>query len=298
MTHTIRPGFTAKFYSEPPSQTDPDGSLHWIARGANFVVVASRVVAGAQLPRAAADQADEYLVVLPQGMPATVHAQDRVQQSQGDSLFIVPPGDSRVCAGASGWMYRIFSKLAADWLPKAANAAAYAEGAADVAELVSWPEPEEGYRLRHYALADYIRPDNPMRLFRTRNLMVNIFPAGKGPRDVRKMTPHAHADFEQGSLALNGGWIHHMRYPWTPDMTSWRADEHEGINSPSLIVIPPKVIHTSQSLGDSGMRLVDVFAPPRDDFSLVPDLVNNAAEYPLPERLLETARPAAGKAVA
>jgi hypothetical protein len=33
------------------------------------------------------------------------------------------------------------------------------------------------------------------------------------------------------------------------------------------------------------MRLVDIFAPPRDDFSLRPGLVCNEAEYPLPERL-------------
>ncbi len=128
-----------------------------------------------------------------------------------------------------------------------------------------------------------------MRLFRTQHLMVNIFLPSKAPRDVRKMTPHSHADYEQGSLALRGEYIHHLRYPWVPDMTTWKDDEHVKVGSPSLIIMPPPVVHTSQSLGESGMRLVDIFAPPRDDFSLKPGLVCNADEYPLPSRLLGAA---------
>lgn len=286
MSTPIRGGFTAKFYSDAPTLQDADGTRHWVTRAANFVVVATQAVVGAQLRRSAADQSDEYLLLLPEDTGARVEAGGEQIASAGDSLTVVPPGDSTVTATTAGWIYRIFSQLAADWLPLAPNHAVYANGGApEVAPLETWPAPVGGYRLRHYPLANYARSDNTMRLFRTCNLMVNIFLPGTAARDPQKMTPHSHTDFEQGSLALRGGWIHHMRYPWVPDMTTWREDEHNGINSPSLIVIPPNVIHTSQSLGEPGMRLVDIFAPPRDDFSLKPGLVNNADEYPLPERL-------------
>ena len=292
MTTPMRGGFTAKYYAEPPTLQDADGTRHWVTRAANFVVVATHAAAGARLQRTAAQQGDEYMLLLPEDMAASVEAGGQSVDSEGDSLSIVPPGDSSVTVHSAGWLYRIFSKQAQDWLPLAVNAHVYAAGSPEVAELVSWPEPVGGYRLRHYKLSEHVRSDNAMRLFRSCNLMVNIFLPGKAPRDIRKMTPHWHEDFEQGSLALRGGWVHHMRYPWVPDMTTWREDEHEEIGSPSLIIIPPKAVHTSQSLGAPGMRLVDVFSPPRDDFSLKPGLVCNADEYPLPERLHGVAAPA------
>lgn len=285
MTSKTRGGFTAKYYADSATLQDSDGTRHWVTRGANFIVVATQAVVGARLSRVAAQQEDEYMLLLPEHTGARIEVGTEHVDSDGDSLTIVPPGDSTVTVTQAGWVYRIFSKQAQDLLSLAANAHVYAAGTPEVAELVSWPSPVGGYRLRHYKLSEHVRSDNTMRLFRSCNLMVNIFLPSTAPRDIRKMTPHWHEDFEQGSLALRGGWIHHMRYPWVPDMSTWREDEHEEIGSPSLIIIPPKAVHTSQSLGDSGMRLVDVFSPPRDDFSLKPGLVCNADEYPLPERL-------------
>lgn len=283
---------TAHFYNTPASLQDSNGNAHWIARAANFVVVATRVHAGCTVERAAAGQDDEYMLILPEDMPARIEAAEASVDSTGDSLTIVPPGASRITPSTDGWIYRIFSSQAHDLAQRAGNAAAYEQGAPGVTPLETWPMPVGGYRLRHYRLADHVRTDTTMRLFRTRHLMVNVFLPNKAPRDIRKMTPHSHPDFEQGSLAIRGSYVHHLRYPWTADMTSWREDEHGEVASPSLIVIPPKVIHTSQSIGVSGMRLVDIFAPPRDDFSLKPGLVCNAADYPLPERLVGMPAPA------
>ena len=91
----------------------------------------------------------------------------------------------------------------------------------------------------------------------------------------------SHTDFEQASLALEGTYVHHMRWPWTPDMTTWKDDTAAEMASPSVLVIPPKVIHTSRNVGGPGF-LVDIFSPPRLDFSAKPGLVCNADEYPLP----------------
>ena len=293
MTASIRPAHSARFYVDAPAWQDADGTAHWVTRGVNFVVVATRAAAGAVLARGASEQPDESMALLPEGTAARIVAGSDSVASEGDSLAILPPGASTITVPQGGWLFRVFSRRAEDLAARASNAQDYADGAPDVAPLVDWPAPKDGFRLRHYRLADHVRGDTTMRLFRSTNLMINIFLVNKAPRDVRKMTPHSHADFEQGSLALRGSYVHHLRYPWTPDMPSWREDEHGQIGAPSLIVIPPKVIHTSQSVGAPPMQLVDIFSPPRDDFSLKPGLVCNAADYPLPERLRDAAPVAA-----
>lgn len=294
MTNPARPAHCTRFYDAPPSQIDADGTPHWVTRSANFVVVATRASAGTVLDRT--EQPDEYMLLLPEEVGARIEAREDVVTSDGDSLSILPPGTSRITATTEGWIYRIFSNRPTDIVAAACNAADYADGAPHVAPLVPWPDPIGGWKLRHYPLAAYVRQENSMRLFRSSNLMINIFVPQTKPRDPRKMTPHSHADFEQGSLALAGSYVHHLRYPWTPDMTTWREDDHGAVDSPSLIVIPPVVVHTSQAVGTARTRLVDVFSPPRADFSLKPGLVRNADEYPMPEAL--AALPAAAGAAA
>lgn len=268
----------APWYAAPPDQT-ADRCATWITRGANFVVALSRLEANAVLEREANE--DEY-VLLCEGAGATVSAGPESIDAQPGSLTIVPPGASRIVARSAGTFIRIFSSLASDILAAASNKSDYADGAPLVAPLASWPEPIGGYRLRHYVVAEHGAPGSIMRIFRTRNLMVNVIVPWDEPRDIHRLSPHAHADFEQGSLALSSRWLHHLRLPWTPDMTVWRDDLHAEIGSPSLTIIPPTVIHTSHNVEPNG-RLVDIFAPPRLDFSRQPGLVINEAEYPMPE---------------
>jgi mannose-6-phosphate isomerase-like protein (cupin superfamily) len=129
-------------------------------------------------------------------------------------------------------------------------------------------------------LADYAKVDHNM-CFRSTNLMINILAKRQTPRDVTKLSPHSHVDFEQASVVIQGTYVHHLRYPWTADMTAWREDEHLEMGTPSVLIIPPTVIHTSRNIGGPGW-LVDVFGPPRLDFSQTAGLVCNADEYPMP----------------
>ncbi|MFF7635909.1 hypothetical protein ACFZB9_22595 [Kitasatospora sp. NPDC008050] len=113
------------------------------------------------------------------------------------------------------------------------------------------------------------RPDEEGRLgriFRTASLMVNWFPVHQGPRDTERLSPHSHEDFEQMSVTLVGNHVHHLRVPWTPRMSEWRDDEHVRVGSPSMTLIPPTVVHTTRAVGAGPHTLIDVFAPPREDF--------------------------------
>lgn len=281
MSAQIRSASAGRAYEAPPQLTET-GSQTWITRGANFVVAVSAVEPGAVLSRA--DNPDEYMVLLG-GVSATITAGMETIDAAPESLTIVPPGPSEVVAKGKGHLVRVLSNRAADLLAKAENAATYADGAAEVAPLVPWPDPVGGFKLRNYKPFDYDKPDTNMRLFRCTNLMINVLTKRTSPRDVKKLSPHSHDDFEQASLLLEGDYIHHLRYPWVPDMSLWRPDEHLEIGSPSVTVIPPKVVHTSRNIGDKRSWLIDIFSPPRVDFSRKPGLVLNADEYPMPAGL-------------
>ncbi len=277
-----RPASWTRPYAEPPLTDLDPGAKSWIARGANFVSVLSEVEEGAVLSRA--DNTDEYMVITT-GPAMAIEAGGERIEAASESLTIVPPGASTVTALAAGQVVRVFTSEAADLAALAGNAGAYAQPTPDVAPIVPWPEPVGGYRLRNYLLADFVREGSNMRVFRSRSLMVNITTVREVPRDTSKLTPHSHEDFEQGSLTVSGTYIHHLRYPWTPDMADWREDQHVELQSPSMLVITPTTIHTSRNVGEEPGWLIDVFAPPRMDFSNREGLVANAIEYPRPEEV-------------
>ena len=274
----LRPASVVRHHNRPP-QIETEGVRTWVARGANFVVTVSEVQAGGRIERQA--QPDEYFVFLPHAGARIRCAEQHIEAAQ-ESVTIVPPGNSEIVVQAAGQVVCVFSNANADLLALADNAADYAAPMPEVAPLVPWPTPTDGFRLRNYPLAQYTQADSNMRIFRSTKLMLNVMTPRMVARDVKKLSPHSHTDFEQGSLAIQGSWVHHMRYPWTPNMTEWREDEAIGVDSPSLTVVPPKVIHTSRNTNDGGAWLLDIFAPPRMDFASKPGKVANEKDYPLP----------------
>ncbi len=269
-----------RFYNEPP-QEKSDTAAHWHIRGQNFVLCYSETKAGAVLERTA--QADEYVAILPDaGASVRISAGAEVKEIAGPSIVMVPPGRSRIEVLAAGRLVRLVTSRAEDLAAKCPNAASYASRRAAIPPFTPWPEPPGGYRIRAYGLDVPKEPGRFGRIFHCTTFMVNYLDPQVGPRDVTKLSPHHHDDFEQCSLAVEGAFMHHLRWPWTVDMTAWREDEHQHFATPSALVIPPPCIHTTRGLEPGVNQLVDVFCPPRIDFSLQKGWVLNADDYPMP----------------
>ncbi len=246
------------------------------------MVVFSELVAGDAVERN--DQPDEYMALFTDdGAAAIVTAGTDERSITGETLAVVPPGRSRIMATNDTTVVRIFSNESGDLCAEASNAAHFVADDPTVAPFAPWPVATDGDGLRVYPMADVPTDAERFgRLFRCSTVMVNWFLPVDGPRDPAKLSPHHHDDFEQLSLQMQGDYVHHLRTAWTPDMADWRDDEHLAVSSPALTVITPPTVHTSQAVGDHAHELIDIFCPPRIDFSLRPGWILNADEYPMP----------------
>lgn len=272
--------------SGDPDQTTPGGSSTWYFRGHNFVLAYTALVAGDVLERG--DQPDEYVVILPyERCSIEVRASGEVEPVSGKAVVMVPPGSSAVVGVDDCTVVRLFSSRSTDLLHKARNRASYAEQHPNVRPFEPWPDPPEGYRIRSYRLADLELTQDAIRpgqLLRCSTFMVNFLAPRVGPRDPDSLSPHDHDDFEQCSLAVEGEYVHHLRTPWSRRRSEWREDRHLRCGSPSVAVIPPPMIHTSEAVGSGSNQLIDIFCPPRLDFSQTPGRVLNEDAYPLPNQ--------------
>ncbi len=274
------PATYARFYEEPPQQTGVHERT-WFVRGQTFVLAYTEATGELHLVRN--NQTDEYVLLIPDATTtATVEANGESQAIGGYSITFIPPGDSRVTFQAGGRIVRLFTHAGEDLVAKASNAATYGQSNVAIPQPLAWPAPRDGYRIRSYSLNVPPQAGRFGRIFRGSTFMVNWLEPKNGPRDPSLLSPHHHDDFEQCSLALSGEYVHHLRWPWTTDKAQWRDDEHETCASPSVTIIPPPAIHTSEAIGSGINQLVDIFCPPRADFSAKPGWVLNADDYPLP----------------
>ena len=264
-----------------PDEISSAGSRTWIARAQNAVLVHVRPVAGDAL--GATDLDTEQVVVLAHETSAARFATaDGEREVHGRAVVIVPPGPCAVTALGGGDLVRLVESDT-PWAARARNADEYASAHPNVAALEPWPAPPGGDRLRVYPLADVpTEPGRFGRIFRSRSFMVNFLDHHDGPRDRTKLSPHHHDDFEQLSLAVEGEFTHHIRTPWGTDANAWRDDDHVTVGSPSLTIIPPPTVHTTEAVGAGRNQLIDIFCGPRADFSAKPGWVLNAEEYPVP----------------
>jgi len=271
----------SKFYEQPPQLKEALFET-WIARGQNFVLGYTHAKPQAKWSRK--NQVDEYVVLAPEKETEMIVSWNgKEHRIPGESLVFIPAGDSSVTLPKGGRVIQMLTHLSTDWTRLAYNRASYVDGHHYVTKLTPWPEPKGGFKIRHYLIDVPSEEGRFGKIWRCSTFMINYLDIKKGPRDVTKMSPHCHLDFEQCSMALCGEFIHHVRWPWTPNMNHWKKDEQSHCATPSICIIPPPAVHTTQAIGSGDNQLVDIFCPPRMDFSLKPGWVLNAEDYPMPE---------------
>ena len=278
-----RPAQYRELHAAPPDEQHPHGSVTWWTRSQSVVVGFTEARSGEELAPPG-DVGGEYVVLVLDGAQLQVAHESGAASVTEPSVVFVPAGSSTITVAAAGTIVRLFATPSAPELAaRCANAGEYAEPDLNVTSFAEWPEPPSGHRIRVYPLSRFPLEDGLLgRIFRCSTLMVNVLPEDDAPRDPAKLSPHHHDDFEQISLQIRGDYVHHMRTPWTPDRSTWRDDEHRHCTAPAVVVIPPMLIHTSQSVNEMQHWLIDVFAPPRLDFSSRPGWVRNADDYPMP----------------
>ena len=257
----------------------------WDARGQNFGVAWRRATDNSDAAGFVVESPDEILLMVLDA-PVTIErrdAQETAVKAPPRTLCIAPPGAWRLALSPGATCIALTSLRENTPCP-AHNAAAYAERDARIAPV--------GTPWRALSGADTVRllpidevqasKDKPrLKMLQTATLSIN-WVEYDGPRDRTALSPHAHASFEQGSLGLAGNFVHHLRVPWGEDANLWQEDRHAALGSPSLMVVPVGLTHTSEGVGPGHHLLIDIFSPPRADF-IANGWVANSKDYAAPD---------------
>ncbi len=266
---SLRPVSLSYFAKEPDTSS--------IIRGQNFTV---ECIMGADGSDHVIHSDHETILILPE-RGATLATEFETIEIVARSIAVVPAGRAQLTLPEGARVFALttartdtdqghivnstdYQTLDERVLPIARPMERLAKGAAQV---------------RVYQVDEVPFPDgNPrLKFFQSATMSIN-WVEYDGQRDRTKLSPHAHDDFEQGSLAIVGDFVHHIRTPWASNAELWREDQHIEASAGSMAIIPPDLIHTTEGVGPGQHILIDVFAPPRTDF-IAKGWVFNAGDY-------------------
>ena len=253
-----------------------NGTRHRLARGQNFLV--EWIDADAASAAFPIESRYEMMVLLP-SVSATIDGGGQIV-AHARSVAVLPAGQFSVQLNGSGTCCVLSSVSAEAPARSALNAASYAKDDPRVVPIGPGYERRLGSETIRIFNIDQIEApkDNPrLKMLQSATMSIN-WVEYQGNRDRAALSPHSHRDFEQGSLAISGEFEHHLRIEWGKNADLWRDDVHARVGSPSIMVIPPETIHTSEGIHAGRHLLIDIFSPPRRDF-IARNWVANASEY-------------------
>lgn len=270
----IRPGSLTALADVEPQIPDPGITIRR-ARGQNFVVDWIDGTSGASF---LAKSTGETILISLGAEGAALRNDGCETVLPGRTIAIVPAGKTTISFAGPATLVRLAGAGQLGDGLEAANRSDYEELDPAVA-APGEPGKARAAGIRLHPIDTLKAPvDKPrLKMLRSADISIN-WVEYEGLRDRRALSPHDHADFEQGSLAITGEFLHHLRVPWGSDATKWQSDRHISAPAASLMVIPPRVIHTTEGLGEGHHVLLDVFCPPRADF-LAKGWIPNADEY-------------------
>lgn len=253
---------------------------HWLMRGQNFIV--QRVECDAPQRPFSVQSPHEMLLLLPE-IGAAVRAVDSGVQpvaAPAHALCILPAGRYDIVLDSPGICCVLASARPDLTADEILNAAAYAEPDPRIAPVgTPYRRLTRQGEIIVMPISEIQAPADNQRLkfIQTDTMSIN-WVEYEGPRTRTQLSPHSHTDLEQGSLAILGNYVHHLRVEWGRNADLWQDDEHLAAPSPSLLVVPVNLIHTTEGVGEDRHILVDVFAPPRADF-IAKGWMCNSDEY-------------------
>lgn len=251
----------------------------WTGRGQNFATSWTRAGSdGATIVEAS--RFEIMLLVL--DAPVLIEGAGQRVEAPPRSICLLPPGSWTMQLAPAATCVALSSLNPGDHAG-ALNEDAYADPNPRINPVGAPYRPvRDADRIRILAIDQVsASPDKPrLKMLQSATLSIN-WVEYDGPRNRSALSPHSHTSFEQGSLALAGDFEHHLRVEWGPDADAWQDDRHVKLGSPSLMVVPVQIIHTSEGVGSGRHLLIDVFSPPRADF-IANGWVANSGDYAAP----------------